>query len=98
MGKLTKMEWPTTSLLELLEEAQTKTSDADLAHLTLKNGKGYLVTVIHGNPDAVNQIHDLLLKLLDESSRDRLANWCMAMKRPKTECGCPDCGSSICQV
>lgn len=26
------------------------------------------------------------------------ANWCKTMERPKSKCGCPDCGSSLVQV
>ena len=28
----------------------------------------------------------------------KVTPWCKTMNRPKSECGCPDCGSSLIQV
>ncbi|WP_137972383.1 hypothetical protein [Pseudomonas sp. F(2018)] len=49
MGLLTKMHWPTTTLLELLNDAEESDEDLlDVAHLELNDGRDYLVAVITG--------------------------------------------------
>ncbi|WP_447588692.1 hypothetical protein [Aquipseudomonas campi] len=50
MGLLTKMHWPTTTLLELLNDAEQSDGDLfDVVHLELNDGRSYLVAVITGD-------------------------------------------------
>lgn len=50
MGLLTQMHWPTTTLLELLSDAERSDADLfDVAHLELNDGRDYLVVVISGD-------------------------------------------------
>lgn len=49
MGLLTKMHWPTTTLLELLNDAEKSDEDLlDVVRLELNDGRDYLVAVITG--------------------------------------------------
>lgn len=49
MGLLTKMHWPTTTLLELLNDAEQQDEDLlEVAHLELNDGRDYLVAVVTG--------------------------------------------------
>ena len=49
MGLLTKMNWPATTLLELLNDAEQRNDDLhDVVHLELNNGRDFLVAVLTG--------------------------------------------------
>lgn len=62
MGLLTNMHWPTTTLLELLNDAEQSDEDLlDVVHLELNDGRDYLVAVISG-PKA-EQASELLERL-----------------------------------
>ncbi|MCY1295459.1 hypothetical protein D9M70_448010 [compost metagenome] len=49
MGILTQMHWPTTTLLELLNDAEQSDQDLlDVVHLELNDGRDYLMAVVSG--------------------------------------------------
>ncbi|MCY1290483.1 hypothetical protein D9M69_464040 [compost metagenome] len=65
MGLLTQMHWPTTTLLELLNDAEQNDKDLlDVVHLELDDGRDYVVAVITG-PNA-QKAADLLERLRSE--------------------------------
>lgn len=62
MGLLLRMTWPTTTLLEVLNDAEQNPEDLlDVAHLELNNGRDYLVAVVTG--DKVQKVAELLERL-----------------------------------
>lgn len=64
MGLLTSMKWPDTSLLDLLNDAEKSTEETfDIVHLELNSGHSYVVAVIHGDPDSVDDIAEQLQTL-----------------------------------
>ncbi|GAB3389658.1 hypothetical protein [Azotobacter armeniacus] len=49
MGLLTKMTWPKTTLLDLLNDAESREGETfNLAQLELRAGRDYMVAVISG--------------------------------------------------
>lgn len=61
MGLLTSMQWPKTTLLQLLEDAEASSKDTfDIVHLELESGRSYVVAVIHGDPDQVDAVGEKL--------------------------------------
>lgn len=61
MGLLTSMQWPKTSLFDLLEDAEKSSKDTfDVVHLALNSGRSYVVAVIHGDPDQVDGVAEKL--------------------------------------
>ena len=61
MGLLTSMQWPKTTLLQLLDDAEASAGDTfDVVHLELESGRSYVVAVIHGDPDQVDAIAEKL--------------------------------------
>jgi hypothetical protein len=61
MGLLTSMQWPKTTLFDLLEDAEASTTDTfDVAHLELESGQSYVVAVVHGDPDQVDAVAEHL--------------------------------------
>ncbi|KRP97455.1 hypothetical protein TX25_05995 [Pseudomonas lactis] len=61
MGLLTSLQWPKTTLLQLLEDAEASTQETfDVVHLELESGRSYVVAVIHGDPDQVDAIAEKL--------------------------------------
>ncbi len=64
MGLLTSMKWPETSLLDLLNDAEASTKDTfDIVHLELESGRSYVVAIVHGEPDQVDEIAEELESL-----------------------------------
>jgi hypothetical protein len=69
MGLLTKMHWPTTTLLELLNDAEQQDEDLlDVAHLELNDGRDYLVAVVTGPKS--EKVAELLERLRSEDEVD----------------------------
>lgn len=67
MGLLTKMNWPDTKLLHLLDEAEASPGETfDVIHLGLNSGKDFVVAVIHGDTDHVSEIAEYLQTLKQE--------------------------------
>lgn len=65
MGILTTMHWPTTTLLELLNDAEQLDEDLlDVAHLELNDGRDYLVAVVTGSK--AEKVAELLERLRSE--------------------------------
>ncbi len=61
MGLLTSMQWPKTTLLQLLDDAEATTKDTfDVVHLELESGRSYVVAVIHGGPEQVDGVAEKL--------------------------------------
>lgn len=61
MGLLTSMQWPKTTLLDLLDDAEASKKDTfDIVHLELESGRSYVVAVIHGDPDQVDSVAEKL--------------------------------------
>ncbi|MDE1531655.1 hypothetical protein PVE90_18265 [Pseudomonas carnis] len=61
MGLLTSMQWPKTTLLQLLDDAEASTKDTfDVVHLELESGRSYVVAVIHGDPEQVDGVAEKL--------------------------------------
>lgn len=55
MGLLTSLQWPKTTLFQLLEDAETSPDDTfDVVHLALESGQSFVIAVIHGDPDKVD--------------------------------------------
>lgn len=64
MGCLTSMQWPKTTLLNLLDDAEASTKDTfDIVHLELESGRSYVIAVVHGEPDQVDEVAGVLEKL-----------------------------------
>ncbi|KAB0531359.1 MULTISPECIES: hypothetical protein [Pseudomonas] len=64
MGRLTSMQWPKTTLLDLLEDAEASPKDTfDIVHLELKSGRSYVIAVVHGEPDQVDEVAEVLENL-----------------------------------
>lgn len=62
MGLLTRLNWPTTTLLELLGDAERNDGDLlDVVHLELGDGRDYLVAVVTG--DKAQKVAELLERL-----------------------------------
>lgn len=62
MGLLLRMTWPTTTLLELLNDAEQRNEDLlDVAHLELNSGRDYLVAVVTG--EKAQKLAELLEQL-----------------------------------
>ncbi|MBR8114457.1 hypothetical protein KDX10_32970 [Burkholderia cenocepacia] len=67
----------------------------------LKGGTGQMWELSH--PDSLWRLwsalpHDGALYMLRETvlpNQIRKRDWCETMERPKSRCGCPDCGSSL---
>lgn len=50
MGRLTKMTWPTTSVLALLEDAEHSDKEIfDVVHLELNTGRDFVIAVVAGD-------------------------------------------------
>lgn len=65
MGVLTQMHWPTTTLLELLNDAELLDEDfIDVVHLELNSGRDYLVAVVSG--EQAQRVAELLERLRSE--------------------------------
>ncbi len=80
----------------LLNGTEEKNSSSGITVHTLSDGRKYMVAVAYGNPDVIHQASQLLTdQLADEKE---LADWCVTMQRRRSECGCPDCGSSLVDV
>lgn len=61
MGILNAMNWPNTTLLDLLNDAEESAKETfDIVHLELNSGRSYVVAVIHGEPDQVDAIAEQL--------------------------------------
>ena len=61
MGILTSMQWPKTSLFDLLEDAEKSSKDTfDVVHLELESGQSFVIAVIHGDPDHVDDVAEKL--------------------------------------
>lgn len=58
MGVLTRMTWPTSTLLQVLEDAEQNTADTfDIACLELNDGRTLTIAVICGaGADDANQM------------------------------------------
>ncbi|BAV74141.1 hypothetical protein PCAU_1932 [Pseudomonas chlororaphis subsp. aurantiaca] len=57
MGLLTSMRWGEVTLLDLLNDVEKDTVDSfEVVHLELNSGRSYVVAVIHGEPDQVDEI------------------------------------------
>lgn len=48
MGELTRMRWPTSTLLDLLNDAEQRPETFDMASMDLSSGKQYMVAVVCG--------------------------------------------------
>lgn len=48
MGELTRMNWPKTTLLDLLNDAEQRSETFDIATMDLLSGKEYMVAVVCG--------------------------------------------------
>lgn len=65
MGLLTQMKWPSTTLLDLLNDAELLDADfMDEVHLELNNGRDYLVAVVSG--EKAQRVAELLERLRSE--------------------------------
>lgn len=62
MGLLSKMAWPQTTLLDLLNDAEAREEETfDIAYLELNTGHDYVVAVISGEKaaEAYNRLVEL---------------------------------------
>lgn len=62
MGLLTKMAWPQTTLLDLLDDAEKAEGETfDVAYLEMNCGRDYVVAVISGEKasEAYNRLVEL---------------------------------------
>lgn len=48
MGELTRMRWPRSTLLDLLNDAEQRSETFDIVTMDLQSGKEYLVAVVCG--------------------------------------------------
>lgn len=65
MGLLAQMKWQTTTLLDVLNDAELLDVDVfDVAHLELNNGRDYLVAVVSG--EKAQRVAELLERLRSE--------------------------------
>lgn len=68
MGLLTQMKWPKTTLLDLLNDAESTDGEfCDVVHLELNSGLDYLIAVITG--EKAEQAAELLGRLRSPESR-----------------------------
>lgn len=57
MGLLTSLQWPKTTLFQLLEDAETSADETfDVVHLALESGQSFVIAVVHGDPDHVDSV------------------------------------------
>lgn len=65
MGRLLRMTWPKTTLLDLLDDAEQSPEDLlYVAHLELNSGRDYLVAVVTGHKAQI--VAELLERLRTE--------------------------------
>ncbi|MCY1408140.1 hypothetical protein D3C76_654910 [compost metagenome] len=61
MGALTRMTWPQTTLLEVLEDAEKTANTFDIVCLELNDGRTFTVAVVCGeHAEAAHQMLDAL--------------------------------------